>query len=75
MKLNPQGPPVSYANAASKQPQKKGVTEDTVCMCDVCMRDVLWDKEKVATQTILDHIMQQEWDEETTQKKEQGQQS
>ena len=41
MKLNPQGPPVSYADAASKQPQKKGVTEDTVHMCDVCMRDVL----------------------------------
>ena len=67
MKLDPQGPPVSYA--ASKQSQKKGVTEDTVCMCNVYMRDALWDKEKAGTQAILDHIMQQEWDEEAAQKK------
>ena len=33
MKLNPKGPPVSYANAASKPPQKKGVTKDTVHIC------------------------------------------
>ena len=35
MKLDPQGPPVSYAKAASKQPQKKDVTKDTAHMCDV----------------------------------------
>ena len=72
MKLDPQGPPVSYADGASKLPQKKGVTEDTMCMCNVCMKDTLQDKEKVAAQAILDHITQQEWDEEATQKKEQG---
>ena len=47
MKLDPQGPPVSYANAASRQPQKKGVTGGTAHMCDVHMRDVIRDKEKV----------------------------
>ena len=35
MKLDPQGPPVSYAEAASRPPQRKGVTKDTTCMCDV----------------------------------------
>ena len=35
MKLDPKGPPVSYAEAASIPPQKKGVTEDIAHMCDV----------------------------------------
>ena len=35
MKLDPQGPPIPYAEAASRQPKRKGVTEDTAHMCDV----------------------------------------
>ena len=35
MKLDPQGPPISYAEAASRQPKRKGVTKDTMHMCDV----------------------------------------
>ena len=49
MKLDPQGPPISYAEAASRQPKRKGVTKDTMHICDVRMRDTLQDKEKVAT--------------------------
>ena len=56
MKLNPQGPPVSYAEAASRLPQRKGVTEDTMHMCDIWMRDAIQNKKKVAAQASLDHI-------------------
>ena len=38
MKLDPQGHPV-YAEAASRPPQRDIVTKDTVCMCDIWMRD------------------------------------
>ena len=41
MKLNPQNPPISYAKAASRQPKRKGVTKDTVHMCNVQIRDAL----------------------------------
>ena len=35
MKLNSQGPPMSYTQAASKQPKKKTVTEESVCLCNI----------------------------------------
>ena len=70
MKLNPQGPPVSYAEAASWPRQTEIVTEDTTHMCNVWMRDALWDKEKAAAQATLDCIEQKEWDEQAVWKKE-----
>ena len=70
MKLDPQGPPVSYAKAASRPPQREIVTKDTMHMCNVWMRDTLQDKEKVAAQATLDHIEWQEWDKQATQRKE-----
>ena len=56
MKLDCQGPPVSYSEAASRPPQKETVTKDTVHMCDVQMRDAAHKKEKVAAQATLDSI-------------------
>ena len=41
MELDPQGPPISYAKAASRQPKRKGVTKDTAHMCNVQIRDAL----------------------------------
>ena len=68
MKLNSQGPPVSYAQAASKQPKKNTITKESVCLCNTWIKDAQWDKEKAATQATLDHITQQEWSEEAAQK-------
>ena len=57
MKLDCQGPPVSYSKAASRPPpQRETVTKDTVHMCDVQMRDVACEKEKVAAWATLDCI-------------------
>ena len=70
MKLDPQGPHVSYARAASRPPQREIVTKDTMHMCNVWMRDTLQDKEKVAAQATLDCIEQQEWEEQASQRKE-----
>ena len=41
-------------------------------MCDIQMRDALRDKEKVATQATLDHIEQQEWNEQAALKEGKG---
>ena len=41
MRLNSQGPPVSYAEAASRHPKRKSITKDTAHMCNVQMRDAL----------------------------------
>ena len=38
MKLDHQGPPVSYSEAASRPPQRETITEDTLQMCDVWMK-------------------------------------
>ena len=75
IKLDLQGPPMSYVDAASKSPKKKSSTEDSVHLCDVWLKDKQWDKEKVAAQATLAHIVQQEQDEEAVQKKEEEQQS
>ena len=56
MKLDSQGPPVSYADATSKSTKKKSSTEDSVHLCDVQLRNEQWDKEKAATQATLAHI-------------------
>ena len=56
MKLDHQGPPVSYSKAASRPPQKETVTEDTACMCDVWMRDAAHKRERVAARATLDCI-------------------
>ena len=70
MKLDHQGPPVSYSEAASRPPQKETVTEDTAHMCDVQIRDVAHEKEKAAAWATLVHIEQQEWKEQASQRKE-----
>ena len=75
MKLELQGPPASYADAASKSPNKKSNTEDSVHLCDVWLRDEQWDKEKAAAQAILACITWQEQDEEAAWKKEEEWQS
>ena len=56
MKLDHQGPPVSYSEAASRPPQKETVTKETAHMCDVWMRDAAHEKEMVATWATLDCI-------------------
>ena len=53
MKLDLHGPPMSYADAASKSTKKKSSTEDSVHLCDVWLRDKQWDKNKAATQATL----------------------
>ena len=35
MKLNSQGPPISYAQAASKQPKKNTITKESMHLCDI----------------------------------------
>ena len=70
MNLPPQGPPVSYADAASKQPKKKQLTGEEVHLCDVQVKDEQQNKEKAAAQATLDCIAQQEWDEQATQGRE-----
>ena len=75
MNLDLQGPPMSYVDAASKLPKKKSVTEDSVHLCDVQLRDKQWDKEKAAAQATLACITQQEQNEEAAQKKEEKWQS
>ena len=66
MRLDCQGPPVSYSEVASRPPQKETITEDNLQMCDVCMKATACKKEKAATQATLDHIKQQEWNEQAT---------
>ena len=56
MRLDHQGPPVSYSEAASRPPWRETITKDTLWMCDVCMKAVAHKKEKVATRATLDHI-------------------
>ena len=70
MRLDCQGPPVSYSEAATRPHQRETITEDTLWMCDVHMKVVACDKEKVATQPTLDCIKQKEWDKQATQRKE-----
>ena len=54
--LDLQGPPVSYAQAASQPLQKEDVTPEMLQMCDIWEKGSLQDKEKVATQAIIDCI-------------------
>ena len=68
MKLDPQGPPVSYAKAASRPPRGR-LSMRTLHICDVQMRDALRDIEKVATKATLDCIEWQEQSEQATQRK------
>ena len=68
--LPPQGPPVSYADATSKQSKKKQLTGEEVCLCDIWEKDEQWNKEKAAAQATLDCIAQQEQDEQATQGRE-----
>ena len=56
MRLDCQGPPVSYSKVASRPPQRETITEDTLQMCDVCMKVAAHEKEKVAAWATLDHI-------------------
>ena len=55
MRLDCQGPPVSYLEAASRPPQRETITEDTLKMCDLHMK-AAHKKEKVTTWATLDHI-------------------
>ena len=70
MKLDHQGPPVSYSEAASRPPQRETITKDTLQMCDVWMKAAACKKEKAATRATLDHIEWQEWGEQAAQQKE-----
>ena len=70
MKLDHQGPPVSYSKAASRPPQRETITQDMLHMCDVQMKAVACEKEKAATQATLDHIKWQEWDKQAAWRKE-----
>ena len=72
MKLDHQGPPVSYSEAASRPPQKETVTKDTAHMCDVWMKYAAHEKEKVAAWATLDCIEQQEWEETGLSKEGKG---
>ena len=56
MNLPPQGPPVSYVDAASKQPKKKQLTGEEVNLWNVRVKDEQQNKEKAAAQATLDHI-------------------
>ena len=56
MKLDHQGPPVSYSDVASRPPQRETITKDTLWMCDVQMKAAAHKKEKVATRATLDCI-------------------
>ena len=75
MRLNHQGPPVSYSEVASRPPWKQNITEDNLWMCDVCIKAVAHEKEKVAARATLDHIEWQEWDEQVTQRREKERES
>ena len=66
MKLDHQGPPVSYSKAASRPPQRETITKDTIWICDVQMKAAACKKEKVSTWATLDCIEWQEWDEQAT---------
>ena len=57
MKLDSQGPPVSYTDTAAKPPKKKSNLEDSVHLCNVWVRDEQRNKEKTATQATLAHIV------------------
>ena len=70
MKLDHQGPPVSYSKAASRPPQRETITKDTIWICDVQMKAAACKKEKVSTWATLDCIEWQEWDEQATWWKE-----
>ena len=67
MKLDHQGPPVSYSEVASRPPLRETITKDTLQMCNVQMKTAARKKEKVATRATLDHIEQQEWGEQAAQ--------
>ena len=56
MKLDHQGPPVSYSDVASRPLQRETITKDTLWMCDVQMKAAAHKKEKVATRATLDCI-------------------
>ena len=56
MKLDHQGPPVSYTEVASRPPQRETITKDTLQMCDVWMKAAAHKKEKVAARATLDCI-------------------
>ena len=48
MRLDHQGPPVSYSKVASRPPWRETITEDTLQMCGVHMKAAAHKKEKVA---------------------------
>ena len=75
MKLDSQGPPVSYADATTQLAKKKSSTEDSVHLCNVQLRDEQWVKEKAAAQATLACIAQQKQIEEAAWKKEEKWQS
>ena len=56
MKLDCQGPPVSYSKVASRPPQRGTITEDTLQMCNVQVKAAAHKKEKAAAQATLDCI-------------------
>ena len=60
MRLDCQGPPISYSEATSRPLWRETITEDNLQMCDVCMKTVAHDKEKAAAQATLDCIKQQD---------------
>ena len=64
MKLDHQGPPVSYSDMASRPPQRETITKNTLRMCDVRMKTATCKKEKAAARATLDHI---EWQEQGVQ--------
>ena len=66
MKLDHQGPPVSYSDVASRPPQRETMTKDNLWMCDVWMKTAAHEKEKAATRATLDCIEQQEWGDQAT---------
>ena len=73
MKLDSQGPLVSYTDMATKPAKEEEQPKRmSVCLCDIWVRDEQRNKEKAATQATLAHITQLEWDEEAHPKERRG---
>ena len=70
MHLDHQGPPVTYSEATSRQPQRVTTSPDELEMCDMQIKITAHEKEKEAAQATLNWIWKQEQDEQATLRKE-----
>ena len=70
MHLDCQGPPVSYSEAASRQPQRATTSPDELEVCDMQVKIMAHEKEKEATRATLNWIQKQEWDKQAALRKE-----